>query len=204
MYHQTPHAESQVVLSLPRLSAIVLLILCGILLTACTNEPAVQQSPINTPVEGASNFQSLTPPAEAEAQARTVAPVIAEGTPASNVGVADAPELSIGDISGNTDAYLAETVNVRGEVTEVLTTTAFRVSEPGILGGEVLVVVPGSEGQMVQVGDTLIIRGVVREFDRYNIETHTGVSYPEAFLSDLQNDIVLMAQSVTRTTAPSQ
>jgi hypothetical protein len=204
MNQQSRYHESQRMPTLPHISIALLLFLCVLVLSACGNNPAVEQSPINTPVEGASNFESLTPPSDVQAQTRTQAAIQAAGTPGPGVDgdlpVREEPAVSIGDISDNTDAYLAETVNVRGEVTSVLTTTAFRVAEPGILGDEVLVVLPAAQASAVQAGETLIIRGVVREFDRYSVETHTGVSFPEGFLSDLDNDIVLMAQSVSPAT----
>jgi len=85
------------------------------------------------------------------------------------------PEDTLSEIDDNPEAYLGETVTVQGDVTEVISTNAFRFNDPAPLGGADILVVGRGESGLVAAGTTLLVTGVVRQFDLTAVEEESGL-----------------------------
>lgn len=106
-------------------------------------------------------------------------------------------EATIGRIDADPGAYLDNVVTVTGEVAEVLRDGIVRLEEPGLGGGELLVVVGDAapEGTLEE-GQSLTVTGMVRQFRLQELEGGLGFDLDDGIFAGWENRAVIMAESV--------
>lgn len=113
--------------------------------------------------------------------------------------IADSIELAptISEINDNPEAYIGNEVTVQGEVGEVIGARLFRLSDPGLLGGDNLLVFAMNEDISVAEGDSVEVTGTVERFDLTTIEREaTDVENLEELLEENTESPMLTAQTV--------
>jgi hypothetical protein len=177
MTHHQHNAATQHKVTRSLLPRWALASLTSVALVGCNgnfgNEPAAEQT-------------------AAPAPAATTAPVAADPDVE-----ATAPSLSA--IDDDPQAYLGQTVSVRGDVIELVGQHAFRVSDPALLGGDDLLVVQPNPEVVVGENDTVAVTGVVREFDLTAIEQEASLDLRDELFGDLAGEPVIVAETVATT-----
>ncbi|MFP4439447.1 MAG: hypothetical protein ACLFVO_19565 [Chloroflexaceae bacterium] len=106
------------------------------------------------------------------------------------------PEDTLSEIDDNPEAYLGETVTVQGDVTEVISANAFRFDDPAPLGGDDILVVGRGESGLVAAGTTLLVTGVVRQFDLAAVAEESGLDLQEARFAGFTDETVIVATTI--------
>lgn len=173
-------------LSTLRLAMAALLV--GALLAACGAEETTE-APTTAPVAEAPTLAAEEPTAMAEEQI----PEEEEITPAEEI---EAANVTLSEVTDNTDAYLGQTVVVQGDVTDLVGTNSFTLNDASLLGGDSVLVV-GTEGGVIgREGDTVQVTGTVRQFDLASIEQEAGYDLEDELFTPFEGQTVIVAQSM--------
>ena len=146
---------------------------------------------------------------DAEAAAENEAVVQVTGTVRQFDPVSFEEEYGIGYTDGLYEAYegenvivadsittlAGESVTVAGEVTELISTVAFRL---GGVGWDVLVL--DAAQAAVDSGEAVQVEGTVRRFEIATIEEELGTDLDDALYEEFEGQLVLVADTVSPTT----
>jgi hypothetical protein len=174
------------------------LLALAVVLGGCVSGNTVERDPANTPVEGGSEIEQLTPAPSPVTEARTVAAVQDDNESDPVLPTSEEPAVTIDDITYNTDIYLAKTVQVFAEVSDVVNNQVFYANDPGEVGGGMLVVAPEAETETFQTGDIVVVQGVVRVFDTAEMGSELSEAIPEDMAVSLDDQVILLAQNISQ------
>jgi hypothetical protein len=95
-------------------------------------------------------------------------------------------------------SYMQQSVAVRGSITELIGQHAFLLSDPVLLDGEEVLVIYDQSDFALSTEQSVLVGGVVRQFDLDAIEQTTGLNLPNDQLVEFQDEPVVVANSITR------
>jgi hypothetical protein len=81
-------------------------------------------------------------------------------------------------------------------VVELVGANAFRLSDPGLLGGDNLLVLSRDQSVVVTENDTVAVSGVVQRFDMAQLEGELGYDLQDDLFGDASGQPVLIAETV--------
>ncbi len=173
----------------------VALLLLGLLLGACN---AQQEQAEN--VDSVATESAETPAAEATAMTEEVSAFMREvQTEAAGISLPDDPDgpvVALGEIDNDPQAYLNQTVTVRGMVSTIVGKHAFQFDDPALLGADdVLVVDPQGQTDFAR-GDMLVVRGTVRRIDLDAVETDIDLDVMDDMFPGLEEGTVIVAWEI--------
>jgi uncharacterized protein YdeI (BOF family) len=132
-------------------------------------------------------------------------------TPAPTVTTTDPDDLNIqiGDLTGNLEDYLGQTVSVRGEVVEAIDDNAFILRDPGLFGGEDVIVFNTTGAPIVLPPDgsateRFQVTGEVQQIVLDNIAQQHGLVLNEDIYGDYENSPAIIAESVALAPEPGE
>jgi hypothetical protein len=118
----------------------------------------------------------------------------ATATPAAAGDGAATPTLS--ELDDNPEQYVDQQVTILGEVTEVneVGPNSFRANDTQVLGGDdVLVIYRGL--QTLSEEDTILMSGMLQEYDVVTVEEHLGIDLEQDLYADIEDTYVFVADT---------
>lgn len=111
----------------------------------------------------------------------------------------DAKTLEEGDeILDNPTEYIGEKVRLRGEVTEVVAPNSFKVDLDGWIGGDEILVVNGTGGEVhLGAGDMVDVIGPVRLFTTSQVEREIENDLVDKMYIDFENQPIIVAKEIS-------
>lgn len=114
--------------------------------------------------------------------------------------------VTFSEVTDNTDAYIGQTVTVRGDLVEVIGTNAFRLEEDGFFGGDSLLVVGANEGTVpfsaggyenaVASNVNMQVTGVVRRFNVVDVDNEVGYDLDDDLFTEFAGQAAIVASNV--------
>jgi hypothetical protein len=95
--------------------------------------------------------------------------------------------------------YIGQSVAVKGSVIELIGEHAFLLQDPVLLDGDEALVIYDQADFALSEEQNLLVSGDVRRFDLNEIEQITGLDLSDNQVMALQPDVVLIAESIIRT-----
>lgn len=130
--------------------------------------------------------------------------------PAAGTDEPAAGALTVAEIAAQPDAFVGQTVTVRGQIEELVGTTAFSMDENAAAAAGIdndLLVVGGQPGTVqlseANESESVEVMGIVRRFDLSAIEQEVGYALDEQLVSSYVGRPVIVAQSVTLIAPPA-
>ncbi|MGF1516188.1 MAG: hypothetical protein ACFCVB_00065 [Nodosilinea sp.] len=121
--------------------------------------------------------------------------------------VSELDDVQVGDLTGNLEDYLGQTVSVRAEVVEVLSDNAFVIRGDGLFGGDDVVVFNTSDTPLLLPGEDITERvqvtGLVQEVI-VGQQTAQGLTLDEATFGDYEGDPAIIAESMVLAPEPGE
>ncbi|TVQ12365.1 MAG: hypothetical protein EA368_03955 [Leptolyngbya sp. DLM2.Bin27] len=112
----------------------------------------------------------------------------------------DALNVQVGDLTGNLEDYIGQTVSVRGDVAEAVGQNALVIRGDGLFGGDDVVVfnATGEPILLSEAGATerIQVTGQVREVVLGDLVREYGLTLDEATYGDYENNPAIIAESV--------
>jgi ABC-type Fe3+-hydroxamate transport system substrate-binding protein len=205
----------------------VLLVALSLLLAACgggqaEEEAASTATPVATLAPNARALPGETTVAEAAPRIETAeaeaTEIVEAGEQEATAMVPDAtadatstaPTQPPGDVTEGTTAtpfdvglsdlrgYMQKSVVVRGSITELIGQHAFLLSDLVLLDGEEVLVIYDQSDFALSTQQSVLVGGVVRQFDLSTIEQATGLDLPNDQLTEFQEEPIVVADSITR------
>ncbi len=128
-------------------------------------------------------------------------------TPGQQAREPNDTDVQVGDLSGNLEDYLGQTVSVRAEVVEALGDNAFVIRGDGLFGGDDVVVFNPSDNPLMLPGDDITARvqvtGQVQEII-VGQQNAQGSTLDEATYGDYEGNPAIMAESIVLAPEPGE
>ncbi|MFQ4139655.1 hypothetical protein PGN35_025425 [Nodosilinea sp. PGN35] len=116
-------------------------------------------------------------------------------------------DVQVGDLAGNLEDYLGQTVSVRAEVVEVLNDNAFVIRGDGLFGGDDVLVFGPTDSPLVLPGEDVTERvqvtGQVQEVV-IGQQSQQGMTLDEETYGQYEGNPAIMAESVALAPEPSE
>lgn len=157
------------------------------------NKPVLVASSVEVIEEEASADTTATPVGEWNATAPTEAVIGAEA------GGAETAALTVAELTSNAERYLDQRVSVRSDLNSVIGPDAFVLDEDAPFDDGIdrdLLVISGTQGDVVEEGVEVEVGGVVRMLDIAEIEQTTGRDLDDAALQMYVGRPVVVASYV--------
>lgn len=120
----------------------------------------------------------------------------------------DQEAIQIGDLAGNLEDYLGQTVSVRGEVTELMGSEAFIIQGDGLFGGDEVVVFNTTGEPLPQIGDEITqqvqVTGQVQQVVIDDIAQQHGLVLDEATFGEYENNPAIIADNILLAPEPGE
>ncbi|WOD40223.1 hypothetical protein [Nodosilinea sp. E11] len=120
----------------------------------------------------------------------------------------DDANIQVGDLAGNLEDYLGQSVSVRGDVVEAVGQNALILRGDGLFGGDDVVVfnATGEPIVLTEAGATerLQVTGEVRQVVIGEIAQQYGLTLDEATYGDYENQPAIIAESVALAPEPGE
>jgi hypothetical protein len=120
----------------------------------------------------------------------------------------DQEAIQIGDLAGNLEDYLGQTVSVRGEVTELMGSEAFVIQGDGLFGGDEVVVFNTTGEPLPQIGDEITqqvqVTGQVQQVVIDDIAQQHGLVLDEATFGEYENNPAIIAENIALAPDPGE
>jgi hypothetical protein len=146
-----------------------------------------------TEIVEAGEEEATTLAQETTPEATGAAPTQPPESPAERVTVTPF-DVGLSDLRG----YLQKSVAVRGSITELVGQHAFLLSDPVLLDGEEVLVIYDQSDFALSTEQSVLVSGIVRQFDLDAIEQTTGLDLPNDQLAPFENEPIIVADSLTR------
>ncbi|NJK79970.1 MAG: hypothetical protein HC914_08755 [Chloroflexaceae bacterium] len=108
----------------------------------------------------------------------------------------DPAAATVGDINDDSEGYRGDQVSVVGNITEVLNERIFRLQDPGIVNTDDVLVVFSESTVLVNEGNMVLIRGVVRDFDPEGVQEYAGAGLLDDLFGGYDPAVVIYAESI--------
>lgn len=105
-------------------------------------------------------------------------------------------QASLSDVDDNPDAYLGNRVTVFGEASELLSTSAFRLEDPGLFAGDDVLVLLRDQAATVAEGARYYVTGTVQRFNLTDVEAELGYDLDDALFADWGDRTVIIADTL--------
>lgn len=117
-------------------------------------------------------------------------------------------DVQVGDLSGDLEDYLGQTVSVRGEVVETIGEEAFVISGGGLFSGDDVVVFNASGNPMPQIGDDVTERvqvtGEVQQVVIDDIAQQHGLMLDEETYGEYEGNPAIIAGKIALAPDPGE
>lgn len=158
--------------------------------TVGTAEPPVTESPVIPAEEGVTEEDTA-------AQPPTDEPItIAE----------NAENVELGDLTGNVQDYIGQTVSVRSAVAEEVGANGFLLQNEGLFGGEPVLVINATQQPLTLPADDIEVQatGEVRQFVLTDIEQEYGLELEPDLYVEYEQQPTIVAQSIAPAPDPAE
>lgn len=116
-------------------------------------------------------------------------------------------DVQVGDLAGNLEDYLGQTVSVRGEVVEVIGDNAFVIRGDGLFGGDDVVVFGPTDSPLMLPGEDITERvqvtGQVQEVV-IGQQGQQGMTLDEETYGQYEGNPAIMAESIALAPEPNE
>jgi hypothetical protein len=113
--------------------------------------------------------------------------------------VGEEGQASVSAIDDDPEAFYGQTVTLTGDVVEVVDQQSFRIGDPEPLGGDDLLVLMPSQAaaaSAVSDGQSVMVTGIVQQFDQTELESALGIDIDDALATELDGQPVIVAEQV--------
>jgi hypothetical protein len=116
--------------------------------------------------------------------------------------------IQIGDLTGNVEDYVGQTVSVRGEAVEAIDENAFTLQNQQLFGGDEVVVFNATGAPIVlpegAATERLQVTGQVRQIVLAELEQQYGLTLDRNVYDDYENKPAIIAESVALAPEPNE
>jgi hypothetical protein len=120
----------------------------------------------------------------------------------------DDVNVQVGDLTGNLEDYLGQTVSVRGDLVEAVGENAFVIRGDGLFGGDDVVVFNTTGAPLVfpseDITERVQVTGEVRQVVIGDLARQYGITLDEATYGDYENNPAIIAESVVMAPEPGE
>jgi hypothetical protein len=120
----------------------------------------------------------------------------------------DDVNVQVGDLTGNLEDYLGQTISVRGDLVEAVGENAFVIRGNGLFGGDDVVVFNTTGAPLVfpseEITERVQVTGEVRQVVIGDLARQYGITLDEATYGDYENSPAIIAESVVMAPEPGE
>ncbi|MBD1996258.1 hypothetical protein H6G00_06450 [Leptolyngbya sp. FACHB-541] len=153
---------------------------------------------------------ALILPACTQPEATTEGPtgVTTNVSPEESVEVAEEANVQVGELTGNVEEYLGQTVSVRGEAENPIGEVAFVLQDDQLFGGEEVIVFNASGTPFLlpegEITDEVQVTGEVRQLVIADFERDYGLDLDPDLYVDYEDRPAIVAQSIAFAPDPEE
>jgi uncharacterized protein YdeI (BOF family) len=124
------------------------------------------------------------------------------------IGQQDQLDVQAGDITGNVEEYVGQTVSVRGDAVEAVGESSFLLRDDQLFGGDEIIVVNATGTPFVipdgEPTDQVQVTGEVRELIVADLEREYGLDLDPTLYAEYENRPGIIAQSIAYAPDPEE